>query len=201
MKITKKFGILMLLFALMIFTLLGCGIQSTALSSSQTGKTDLNETSTEQSEDKDGLESQDGEKREVIDELWEKLDGVWNFEEYTYMGRSTRNDKYTLEFQYIDNTPCIVKTTPQKDESIVKETFVYESSADDEYHYKAYVYKKDSYDGRPQSPYSQNDKLLFEWYEFDLTDISDGVLLISTNTSWVSQDSVDTHYYKYQKGN
>ncbi|MCM1386015.1 MAG: hypothetical protein NC231_01700 [Bacillus sp. (in: Bacteria)] len=200
MKKTKKFGLQILLLALMVFTLFGCGTRSTDSSSSPNDETDLEETSAKQPDDKDDAESQSqhGENMEVIDELWEKLDGVWDFKELRYMGKTTMYDSYTLEFQYIDNTPCIVKITPKKDESIIKETFVYEGSVLDEYHYKAYVYKKDSYNGTSMS-FENNNGIALIWYEFDLTNISNGEVLISYNVSGTSSDNVDTQLSVYHK--
>ncbi|MCM1263018.1 MAG: hypothetical protein NC313_09895 [Butyrivibrio sp.] len=136
MKGTKKLRLQMLLLPVMLVVLLGCGAQSTT--SLKDGETDLEEMQTEQTDNK-------GDSK-IIDELWEKLDGVWREEGYTFQGITTYAD-LTLEFQYIDKNPCMVKNVNSNGQSYYIEDFVYGDSAvkDDEYHYKVYQYKKDSY--------------------------------------------------------
>lgn len=134
---------------------------------------------------------------EVIDELWKKLDGIWRQAAYTPMiGERTTDEDATVEFQYIDGTPRIVRIFKNyNDEYYTREYAVYECVKVDDYHYNVYDYKKDSYNVT-NSPWDED--VLLAGYEIDLTNISDGKLIIKDQTYWVN-GHIDTQLYEYHK--
>lgn len=79
----------------------------------------------------------------MIDYLWSKLKGTWEFEEFLYMGKPTHSadGEHTMEFIYVDKVACIRKYT-ERDDVHFPDTLFYEADIIDEFHYYAYRYKK-----------------------------------------------------------
>ncbi len=134
----------------------------------------------------------------TIDELWAKLEGVWTFEEYIYMDKSTNYTDHTLEFQYIDNIPCMNKElVDPSDTSSMRDTFFYdyEIVVLDEYHYYVYYYRKGEFNSDESANWSDDMQLV--WYSFDLSNLSDGELSIGMHMRF-DNGFIYNHIFRYR---
>lgn len=128
----------------------------------------------------------------TIDELWAKLEGVWVFEEYIYLNKSMDYTDHTLEFQYVNNMPCMRRTC---DNGYFPDVFFYDFDAVDESDYNAYIYKRGSYNGNESANWGDDMQLV--WYSFDLSNISDGELSIGYHLRF-SDGFIDDHIFRYR---
>lgn len=123
----------------------------------------------------------------TIDDLWKKIKGQWKFEEYTYLGKQYETiGLLQVEFDYINDKPCMIKTVEVSNENGViqgktAEEVVYFTDliVADVFHYDVYVTQE-------------------EWHSFDLTNVENGELKVVVNLLMES-GYVDTHTYKYSK--
>lgn len=131
----------------------------------------------------------------TIEELWGMLEGTWDFEEYEHMGKVVYYKEHTMEFHYVDGKPCMSKySKSQEDNGYFPDDIFYDFSAIDTSHYIAYIYKKGSY-GSDWGNWG--DDVLSAWYSFDLSNLSDGELLIGYHMSWDNGFVDNNHLYKY----
>lgn len=138
-------------------------------------------------------ESADFETAETIEKLWTMLQGEWAFEEYIYNNKTTQYPDHTMEFRYVDNIPCMCRDA-HRDDGYMPDVIFYEFEVVDESHYNGYTYKKGSYQNEKAN---WSDDALLAWYSFDLSNISDGELLISYHISFAN-GFVDNHQFKYK---
>ncbi len=133
----------------------------------------------------------------VMNDLWIKLEGVWIFDDYIFMNKSTNYTDHTLEFQYIDNIPCMNHESLNSD-ICLRDTFFndYEVVFIDEFHYNVYYYRKGEFNADESANWSDDMQLV--WYSFDLSNISDGELSIGFHLRF-SNGFVDDHIFKYHK--
>ena len=132
----------------------------------------------------------------TIEELWKKLDGSWELDEYEFLGETFNKDttpsySHTMELQYSDKKPVISKEPGDK-----KHPVIYELSNGGENIYNAYIYKRDQY-GSEYGNWSEDVKAV--WYCFDLSNLSIGELKVNY---YIAFDSgyVDEHKYTYSRG-
>jgi len=129
----------------------------------------------------------------TIDELWEMLEGTWNFEEYTFKGEITHAEDHTMEFRYVDNKPCMCKDL-HSDTSYVRDVIFYDFSVVDEFHYNAYTYKRNSYGGEGDN-WSEDVQLV--WWSFDLSNLSNGELSMTYNKATDNGFVDNSNTFKY----
>ncbi|NBI10731.1 hypothetical protein D1641_12015 [Colidextribacter sp. OB.20] len=131
----------------------------------------------------------------TIDDLWAMLKGTWTFEEYTYDGKDDSvGFEHFLEFSYINKIPCMKRSYPDK---VYPDILFYEFSPIDEYRYNAYTYKIDSYGGEDGGNVS--DDVLLIWYTFDLSNFSNGELLIEYHMSFANGFVDNYHLFRYSQ--
>lgn len=138
-------------------------------------------------------ESADLETAKTIEKLWTMLEGEWAFEEYIYNNKTTQYPDHTMEFRYVNNIPYMCRDA-HRDDSYMPDVMFYEFEVVDELHYNGYTYKKGSYQDEKAN---WSDDTLLAWYSFDLSNISDGELLISFHISF-NNGFVDNHQFKYK---
>ncbi|RGC26481.1 hypothetical protein DWX59_16300 [Enterocloster aldenensis] len=129
-----------------------------------------------------------------IDELWSMLKGEWKFEEYIYRGENAKLTDHTLTLRYVDNVPCLSREY-HGDNSYTKNVFFYDLASIDEFDYDVYTYKRGSYGGEGSN---WSDDVRLVWYNFDLSNISGGELLISYNIAF-DNGFIDNHRFRYSK--
>lgn len=141
----------------------------------------------------------DSEPVKTIEELWEKLDGIWVFEEYTYNGETEYYPEHTMAFSYTDDTPCM-HLDAHSDTSYFPDELFYEISAIDAEHYDLYYYKKGSYNGAKTANWGSD--TLACWYSIDLTGFSNGELIISPHIMFSDRfiDNYSVFRYKLEDG-
>lgn len=128
----------------------------------------------------------------TIEELWTMLKGTWTFEEYKHMGKVANYGDHTMEFRFVDGKPCMSKYSQSNSHS--PDTVFYDFSALDESHYVAYTYKKDSYGGEWENWGSD---ALSVWYSFDLSNLSNGELLMGYHISFDNGFIDNNHVFRY----
>lgn len=129
----------------------------------------------------------------TFEELWSKLKGTWVCEGVIYQDGSEGFIDYALEFGFTDNMPCMHKIYT----STIRDEIFYDLTSIDAFHYDAYTYKKGSYENE-QAHWGED--TLLAWYSFDLTNISDGELLINYHVAF-NNGFVDNHQFRYRLEN
>lgn len=129
-----------------------------------------------------------------IEELWSMLKGEWVFEKYVYGQKKTEYPNHTLTFRYVDNLPCFSREYYGENARIVN-TFFYDIASTSEFDYDLYHYKRGGYGGEGAN---WGDDVRLAWYNFDLSNISNGELIL---TYHIAQDNgfVDNHRFTYSK--
>lgn len=135
----------------------------------------------------------------TIDELWDMLTGTWVFVEVDFDGYTeTVEDKpsyeHTMELRYTDGQPRMSRYT-QVENHYYRDEIFYDFAAIDEYHYNAYIYKRGSYGGEVGN-WSEDVKIA--WYNFDLSNLEDGKLIIKDYISW-DNGYLDERTYVYSR--
>lgn len=132
---------------------------------------------------------------ETVEELWTMLEGIWTLEEYRYNGRVTHcaDGDHTVEFQYVDKTPRMVKASLTGERHYGDRIF-YDLEAMDEYHYAVYTYKKGSYGGEGANWSSDVQSV---WWLFDLSDLANGKLSMTYNIAMDSGSIDNYNAYTY----
>lgn len=135
----------------------------------------------------------------TIDELWDILTGTWVFVEVDFDGYTeTVEDKpsyeHTMELRYTDGQPCMSRYTQVENHSY-PDLIYYDFAAVDEKHYNVYLYKRGSY-GDDYGNWSEDVKLV--WYNFDLSNLEDGKLVIKYYISW-DNGYLDERTYVYSR--
>lgn len=131
----------------------------------------------------------------TIDELWSMLDGTWIFEEYEHMGKVANYRAHSMELHYVDGKPCMSEYFQGYD-GYYPDTVFYDCSALDETHYIAYTYKKGSYGGDWENWSSD---VLSVWYSFDLSNLSDGELLLGYHMAFDNGFVDNDHLFRYSQ--
>lgn len=129
-----------------------------------------------------------------FDELWDRLGGTWQFEEYQYRGKPAPQVDHTMEFRYNGGTPCIHKDA-DRDDGYIPDRLLYEFAAIDDLHYNAYVYKPGFY-GDDFSNWGNDVQLV--WYSFDLSNLEQGELIVGYHMTLYSGHVDNDHIYRYR---
>lgn len=130
----------------------------------------------------------------TIEDVWEELKGEWISEDYTFKGETEEWKEHIIEFSYKDDIPCMTDTFTRTNSE--KKILFYEFDIENNVCYNAYTYKNGSYDGNESANWSDDVKLV--WYSFDLSNISEGELLVVQNIEMVS-GHVDEHQFTYHR--
>ncbi len=128
-----------------------------------------------------------------FDELWEKLEGTWQFEEYQHRGKSAPYVDHTMEFGYTGDTACIRKNA-NRDDGHIPDQPLYELVAVDDLHYNAYIYKRGFYE---EDGASWSNDVQLVWYSFDLSNLENGELIMGYHMTYSNGYVDNDHIFRY----
>lgn len=131
----------------------------------------------------------------TFDELWNKLDGTWQFEEYQQRGKSVRYPDHTVKLGYDGDTACIDREADLDDKMSMRDTLLYELVPIDALHYNAYTYKQGFYE--TESDNWGND-IQSAWYSFDLSNLENGELILGYHVMFHSGSEDSDSVFRYR---